>query len=249
MSGRVVLTARGSAGSLCTIIGEEGEHGVVRAKLFVLTLVVVVFSFVSACGPTLRGAHRVPGSTGPYRTSTTQATVPRTVPLLPATYRLGESASFSPPLSGNDGTAHVDLTINRVDDPSDLIVPPPIPDVTDDIHPQPAPAGERNVALNVTVENVGPYAIPAYEGGDQGVLRVYWELNPMYATSSPYVSEGLPSKNCDGDIQEDTTNLYAGQSVTGCILFADIPDTFKIVSAEGNVFMDETVLPAVWNVS
>jgi hypothetical protein len=106
----------------------------------------------------------------------TQGTVPTTVTqVLPDSYRLGESVSFSPTLSGNDGTAHVNLTINRVDDPSDLIVPNP--GVSDDIHPQPAPAGERNVALNVTVENVGPYAIPAYEGGDQGVLRVMLGLN------------------------------------------------------------------------
>jgi hypothetical protein len=163
------------------------------------------------------------------------------------TVRLGQTASFSATLLSSDAPpsiAHVDITIKRIDDPSDLVIPKIRGD--DDVYPQPPPAGYRNVAMNVTIENTGN--VPLGEGGQEYTLTLNWGLNPTNAAlEGSYHEEGLPSENCHGGEQPPTQAIFEGQSRTGCILFPDIPNEVPMTAALGWVeFAGHGQIPTMW---
>jgi hypothetical protein len=233
-------------------------------------LFVLGLSLVCGCGSTVQNANTARKSShrSEPTTSTSTSTPPTsepstlltttTAPTLPATYRLGETAQLSiPDPYPSGGAVDLDLTINGVDDPSNLDVSVPSDDAT--APKQPPPPGQRNVALNVTVENVGQFPLVAFPSIGNGVLYLHWTLNPPYSSSEArygYLEYGFPFRNCTGTAEPypESMHLAAGQSASGCVLFQDVPDTVKASTVAGSIaFLSPSPLSAkwegVWNVA
>jgi hypothetical protein len=211
---------------------------------------LVVVLAVVACGCAGSSALEVPVTTATTRAPTT-TTVPTaattTSPLPLRTYQLGETASFSVSYgpAGDALEGHVDITIHRIYDPSNL-VGNPVDYRREEIR-QPPPAGKRNVALDVTIENTGGVGLG--EGGVPPELTLMWGLNPTSPTyDGSYVGVGLPGANCHGRAQPpDVPGIFEGQSITGCILFTDIPDRVPIRAVTGWIeFAGNGQLPTMW---
>lgn len=221
-----------------------------RVRRFVVPAAVLA---ATACGC---ASASPAGGRGGVRTATTTimtTTVPTstssttTWPLPLQTYQLGETASLSVQDPENPHpTANVDIRVNGIDDPSDMVGL----DIGNSYenYPQPPPAGKRNVDVNVTIKNTGHVVLPAQLEGDPGVLTGSWGLNSTSALyEGTYFQGGLPNQNCHGSVRPDTADLDEGQSMTGCVLFLDIPNDVPITAVVGWIeFAGHAEIPTRW---
>jgi len=158
---------------------------------------------------------------------------------------IGATVAFNTSMESSLGittTAAVNITINRVLDPSPVVT-------------RALPPGERDVAFNVTIANVGNTTLFPNDQGDIGYLSIEWALDPEdagpYNAPNPYnvpkyQTEDFPSATCQGSVQDFTSVVAPGQSVTGCLVFGDIPDDVKVSTVSARLLFAGTPNEPIW---
>jgi len=128
---------------------------------------------------------------------------------------LGGSLTLTVP-DATVGTLVVRLTLDRIVDPAPATPPGPGP-------------GDRTVALEVTVANVGSATVPCYEG-DEYQPTLLWSFDSDPDTNGGYIAQGLPAGACAGVTDIAQNGLTPGATATGDIP-VDIPIGVPVANA------------------